>query len=91
MAEKLKNRPNHEERNEEKHRKGGHKRRHGRKPEGLKPGSFRYVWNSVSHNKGAMVGMTLMIIIIVLCILSPVICRYPYSKTISTDAYMGPA
>lgn len=70
-------------------RKGGHGH-HNRKPESLKPGSFRYVWNSVSHNKGAMVGMTLMILIVVLCILSPYICRYPYSKAIPADAYMGP-
>ena len=91
MAEQLKEKKRrHADFHGDKHQKGRHGRRHGRRPEGLKPGSFRYVWNSVSHNKGAMVGMALMLIIIVLCILSPVICRYPYSKTISAAAYMGP-
>ena len=50
------------------HGKGGRgDRRHGRKPQAsLKPGSFQYVWRSVSHDKGAMIGMILMLIIIVL-------------------------
>lgn len=74
------------------HGKGGRGgRRHGRKPQAaLKPGSFQYVWRSVSHDKGAMVGMILMLIIIVLCILSPIICPFPYSKVIMQDAYQTP-
>lgn len=73
----------------EKHRE--HKRRHGRRPqESLKPGSMKYVWRSVSHNRGAMVGMILMLIVIVLCILSPYICRYDYAKVTMTDAYQTP-
>lgn len=75
----------------EGHRKGEHKRRHGRRPqESLKPGSLKYVWRSVSHNKGAMAGMILMAIVIVLCILSPVICPFPYDKVTMADAYQTP-
>lgn len=75
----------------ENHRKGGHKRRHGRRPqESLKPGSMKYVWRSVSHNKGAMAGMILMLVVIVLCILSPYICRYDYAKVTMADAYQAP-
>ena len=74
------------------HKKGGHRdRRHGRKPQAsLKPGSFQYVWRSVSHDKGAMIGMILMLIVIVLCILSPIICPFPYSKVTMQDAYQTP-
>lgn len=75
----------------ENHRKGEHKRRHGRRPqESLKPGSMKYVWRSVSHNKGAMAGMILMAIVIVLCILSLVICPFPYDKVTMADAYQTP-
>lgn len=75
----------------ENHRKGEHKHRHGRRPqESLKPGSMKYVWRSVSHNKGAMAGMILMAVVIVLCILSPVICPFPYDKVTMADAYQTP-
>lgn len=72
-------------------RKGEHRRRRGRRPqESLKPGSMKYVWRSVSHNKGAVAGMILMAIVIVLCILSPVICPFPYDKVTMADAYQTP-
>jgi len=92
MADKLleKEQKAHEHGHEHGHQKGQRKRRHGRKPESLKPGSFRYVWHSVSRDKGAMIGMILMLIIIVLCILSPYICRYPYSKINMREAYQTP-
>lgn len=76
---------------EEHHGEHRHHRRHGRKPqESLKPGSLKYVWRSVSRNKGAMAGMILMLIVIVLCILSPYICRYDYAKVTMADAYQAP-
>jgi len=76
---------------EEDHQKGKRGRRHGRKAqENLKPGSFKYVWRSVSHNKGAVVGMILIALIVVLCILSPYICAYPYSKINFADAFQNP-
>ncbi|NBI66660.1 ABC transporter permease [Pseudoflavonifractor sp. 60] len=70
--------------------KGENRHRHGRKPESLKPGSLKYVWNSVSHNKSAVIGMVLLAAIVILCILSPYICPWPYSKMNMPHAYQGP-
>lgn len=84
MAEKLKEkrhgRPDKQE-----------KRKHHHKPqESLKPGSLKYVWRSVSHNKGAMAGMIMLAIIVVLCVLSPIICRYSYSEIDMMSRYQTP-
>ena len=62
----------------EKGRKG--KRRHHIDPS-IKPGSAKYIWASVSHNKGAVFGMVFLALIIVLSLLSPYICKYNYSAT----------
>lgn len=86
MAEKLK----------EKKRGGNPAKRHDKrgqhhKPkESLKPGSLKYVWRSVSHNKGAVAGMIMLAIIVVLCVLSPVICRYSYSAIDMASRYQTP-
>jgi len=91
MVEQKEKKLRHQDSPDSEHQKGQRKRRHGRKPdESLKPGSFQYVWRSVSHDKAAMTGMILMLIVIVLCILSPFICRYPYSKINMADAYQTP-
>ncbi|MBR2765146.1 MAG: ABC transporter permease [Blautia sp.] len=67
-------------RQEDRKGKGRHKGRHHIDP-GIKPGSARYIWASVSHNKGAVFGMIFLCAIIILSLLSPWICRYPYSAT----------
>lgn len=66
----------------------GHHSRHGKKGKrrhhidaSIKPGSARYVWASISHNKGAVFGMIFIVLIIILSLLSPFICRYDYSAT----------
>jgi len=68
MVDKLKNRKNK-----------GKKRHHI--DESIKPGSWKYIWSSVSHNKGAVFGIAFLILIIVLSFISPFICRYSYSAT----------
>ncbi|MBQ7371889.1 MAG: ABC transporter permease [Blautia sp.] len=85
MAETRKDHGGHEHGHDHKadskgrrHKKG--KGRHHIDPS-IKPGSFKYIWASVSHNKGAIFGMTFLVLIIVLSLLSPIICRYPYSAT----------
>lgn len=72
-----------------RHGHGGHHRR-GKAQESVKPGSLKYVWRSVSHNKGAVVGMVMLALIVILCILSPVICRYGYADFNIQDWYQTP-
>ena len=87
MAEKLKQKKHD---GNPENRRGG-KRHHHRKPqESIKPGSLQYVWRSVSHNKGAVAGMIMLALIAVLCILSPLICRYSYSQINMLSAYQTP-
>ena len=71
------------------HKKTGHKH-HQKHQESLKPGSFQYVWRSVSHNKGAVAGMIMLAAIVVLCILSPYICKYTYTQINMIEAYQTP-
>lgn len=47
----------------------------------IKPGSLKYIWASISHNKGAVFGMVFLVVLVILSLLSPVICRYDYSAT----------
>lgn len=92
MPEELrKKQENHERGDHPEHRRGGDRHRPRRKrQESLKPGSFKYVWRSVSRNKGAVVGMVMLAAIIVLCFLSPYICKYPYAKLNMMDSYQTP-
>ena len=46
---------------------------------GLKPGSLKYVWNKISHNRGAMGGLFVVCAIIVMSVLVPVISPYGYA------------
>ena len=41
--------------------------------ESLKPGSFKYVWRHLSHDRAAVVGMVAIAAILILCFLSPYI------------------
>lgn len=83
MADELKNR-NHGHRghvSEKGHGHGGKGKKHYRIDSSIKPGSAKYIWASVSHNKGAVFGMAFLALIVVLSLLSPWICRYSYSAT----------
>lgn len=71
----------------QKHEK---KRRRHKPQESVKPGSLKYVWRSVSHNKGAVAGMIMLAAIVVLCALSPYICRYSYSQIDMMSTYQTP-
>ena len=92
MPEELRRKQeNHERGDHPEHRRGGDRHRPRRKrQESLKPGSFKYVWRSVSRNKGAVVGMIMLAAIVVLCFLSPYICKYPYAKLNMMDSYQTP-
>ena len=79
-----------ERRHDDKGRKHRGHRRHGKPQESVKPGSLKYVWRSVSHNKGAVIGMILLALIVVLCLLSPIICRYGYAEMNIQDWYQTP-
>lgn len=78
MAEELKTRQHRHHEHGGKHKKKG--RRH-HIDASIKPGSAKYVWASISHNKGAIFGMVFLVLIVVLSLLSPVICRYDFSAT----------
>lgn len=45
-----------------------------------KPGSLPYIWKGISKNAGAMTGLVLLCVIVILCFLSPYIMKYDYSK-----------
>ena len=80
-----------QERSHEGKGKGRHgHHRHGKPQDSVKPGSLKYVWRSVSHNKGAVIGMILLALIVVLCLLSPIICRYGYAEMNIQDWYQTP-
>lgn len=72
------------------HGKRGHGHRHGKPQESVKPGSLKYVWRSVSHNRGAVAGMIMLAAIVLLCVLSPYICRYGYADFNITEWYQTP-
>lgn len=78
MADELKKKHGHDHEHGH-HGKKQKKRRHI--DASIKPGSAKYVWASVSQNKGAVLGMIFLGAIIILSLLSPWICRYSYSLT----------
>ena len=57
----------------------------------LKPGSFQYVWRRLLKSKSAMFGMTVVVVLLVLSLLSPFICRYDYSSMDALNAYSLPS
>ena len=56
-----------------------------------KPGSLPYIWKKVSKNTGAMVGLVLLCLIIIICILSPYIMKYKFSAVNMHDRYATPS
>lgn len=83
MADELKNKNyGHHRHSDEKDSGRGKKgKRHQHIDASIKPGSAKYIWIKVSHNKGAVFGMVFLALIIVMSLLSPYICRYSYSAT----------
>lgn len=87
------------EREHKAHHHDGHHNHNRRKffrnrkvsKESLKPGSARYIWHNVSHNPGAMIGMILIVLILVLSLLSPIICKYTYSQIDMLNAKHPPS
>ncbi len=53
--------------------------------ESLQPGSFKYIWRHLSHDSGAVVGMLCIAAILIICVLSPYIFKYDYSKISMID------
>ncbi len=45
----------------------------------LRPGSMAYVWQKVSHDPGAVIGMVIIALILILSFLSPYILKYDYA------------
>lgn len=83
MAEELKNKTtgHHGKGGHDGHGKGKKAKRRHHIDASIKPGSAKYVWASISHNRGAQFGMIFIVLIIGLSLLSPYICRYEYSAT----------
>ena len=52
--------------------------------------SWRDKLNRFCKNKGAVIGMILLALIVVLCLLSPIICRYGYADMNIQDWYQTP-
>ena len=80
------------------HHKSDGNRRHERKKrhrhhidESIKPGSAKYIWLNICHNKGAVAGMVMLAAIIVLSLLSPFLCKYSYSELDMLHAYSLPS
>ena len=73
------------------HRHGSRKESDRRIQESIKPGSWKYIWNSVCHNKGAVVGMVMLALIVILSLLSPYISKYTYSQIDMMNAYSLPS
>lgn len=67
-----------------------HGKHHGPPKESLKPGSLRYIWHNVSRNPGAVAGMIMIGLILILSILSPYICEYPYAQIDMMNAKATP-
>lgn len=57
----------------------------------LKPGSFKYVWHRLTRNTSAMIGMITLSLLIILCLLSPLICRWDYRYMDAANAFSGPS
>lgn len=79
-------------------RHGGHGKmgrhgggRHRKRTDNLKPGSFAYIWHNISHNKGAVAGMILLILIVFSSLLSPYLCRWGYAELDVLNAKSGPS
>ncbi|MBR2670540.1 MAG: ABC transporter permease [Solobacterium sp.] len=47
--------------------------------ESLQPGSFKYIWRHLSHDKGAIAGMIAIALILIICFLSPYIFKYDFA------------
>lgn len=68
-----------------------------RKPKGDRvdkrnqPGSLPYIWRRISKNPGAMVGLTLLCLLIIICFLSPYIMKYDYAALDMTRRYATPS
>lgn len=56
----------------------------------LKPGSLKYVWRRLLENKSAVLGLTIIILLMILSLLSPVICRYDYRSMDALNAFSTP-
>ena len=52
-----------------------------------KPGSLPYVWKGISKNTGAMIGLTVLCLIIVMSFVSPYIMKYDYAKVNMRERY----
>ncbi len=57
----------------------------------LKPGSMKYVWARLTHNTGAMIGMSTLALLILLCLFSPLIFRWDYKYMDAAYAFSGPS
>lgn len=57
----------------------------------LKPGSLPYIWKRISHNGGAMVGLSAICLIVILSLLSPYIFKYDYSVVNTMNKYAKPS
>lgn len=67
------------------------KKKSQQETEGLKPGSLRYVWRELLKSKSAILGMTVLVLLLVLSFLSPYICRYDYGQMNAQSQYAGPS
>lgn len=76
MADREKRRHHHHHRDE--------------KVKSIKPGSPRYIWNSISHNPGAVAGMIFIAAILILSLLSPYICSYDFAKVDMVNQFATP-
>lgn len=51
-----------------------------KKYKAYKPGSLMYIWSRISKNPGAMLGLFVVVMLLVLSFLSPYICQWDYAK-----------
>lgn len=75
------------------HGHDGKKKKHQKKhiDASIKPGSLKYIWLSVIHNRSAVAGMVMLALIVGLSLLSPYFCKYSYSELDILNAYSLPS
>lgn len=55
------------------------------------PGSLPYIWRRISKNPGAMFGLILLCLMMIICFLSPLIMKYDYAALDMTRRYATPS
>ena len=62
-----------------------------KKKKNYRPGSFPYIWSRMTKNSGAMIGLGLIVLLLVMCFISPLVLTADYSTINMKLAYSLPS